>query len=52
MTDAATVDPYGLLTEPATLKIQRLLPGPSSASGSTSPRATCAASGWRRASWR
>ena len=28
MTDAATVDPYGLLTEPATLKIQRLLPGP------------------------
>jgi uncharacterized protein YndB with AHSA1/START domain len=28
MPDAATVDPYGLLTEPATLKIQRLLPGP------------------------
>ena len=28
MTDAATVDPYGLLAEPATLKIQRLLPGP------------------------
>ena len=28
MTDAATVDAYGVLTEPATLKIQRLLPGP------------------------
>jgi len=28
MTDAATLDPYGLLTEPATLKIERLLPGP------------------------
>ena len=28
MTDLATVDAYGVLTEPATLKIQRLLPGP------------------------
>lgn len=28
MTDAATVDAYGVLTEPTTLKIQRLLPGP------------------------
>jgi uncharacterized protein YndB with AHSA1/START domain len=28
MTDLANVDPYGMLIEPATLKIQRLLPGP------------------------
>jgi len=28
MTDRATEDVYGVLTEPATLKIQRLLPGP------------------------
>jgi len=28
MTDLATLDPYGVLTEPATLTIQRLLPGP------------------------
>src|SRR5271154_4181449 len=28
MTDLATLDPHGVLTEPATLKIQRLLPGP------------------------
>ena len=28
MTDLATVDAYGVLTEPATLQIQRLLPGP------------------------
>ena len=28
MTDLVTVDAYGVLTEPATLKIQRLLPGP------------------------
>jgi uncharacterized protein YndB with AHSA1/START domain len=28
MTDAATLDLYGALTEPATLKMQRLLPGP------------------------
>jgi uncharacterized protein YndB with AHSA1/START domain len=28
MTDLATEDAYGVLTEPATLKIQRLLPGP------------------------
>ena len=28
MTDLATVDPYGVLTEPATLTIQRFLPGP------------------------
>src|ERR1700720_4114427 len=28
MPDLATVDAYGVLTEPATLKIQRLLPGP------------------------
>jgi uncharacterized protein YndB with AHSA1/START domain len=28
MTDAATLDAYGVLIEPATLKIQRLLPGP------------------------
>lgn len=28
MTELATVDSYGVLTEPATLKIQRLLPGP------------------------
>jgi len=27
MTDLATLDAYGVLTEPATLKIQRLLPG-------------------------
>jgi uncharacterized protein YndB with AHSA1/START domain len=28
MNDLATIDAYGVLTEPATLKIQRLLPGP------------------------
>ncbi len=28
MTETATLDGYGVLTEPATLKIQRLLPGP------------------------
>jgi uncharacterized protein YndB with AHSA1/START domain len=28
MTDLATLEAYGVLTEPATLKIQRLLPGP------------------------
>jgi len=28
MTDLATLDAYGVLTEPATLKIQRFLPGP------------------------
>src|SRR6516162_7512999 len=28
MGDIATPDAYGMLTEPATLKIQRLLPGP------------------------
>ncbi len=28
MTDLATLDHYGVLTEPATLTIQRLLPGP------------------------
>jgi uncharacterized protein YndB with AHSA1/START domain len=28
MTDLAILDAYGVLTEPATLKIQRLLPGP------------------------
>jgi uncharacterized protein YndB with AHSA1/START domain len=28
MTELATLDAYGVLTEPATLKIQRLLPGP------------------------
>jgi len=28
MNDLAPPDPYGVLTEPATLKIQRLLPGP------------------------
>ena len=28
MTQFATPDPYGVLTEPATLKIQRVLPGP------------------------
>jgi uncharacterized protein YndB with AHSA1/START domain len=28
MTDLATRDAYGVLTEPATLKIQRVLPGP------------------------
>ncbi|HEV7636000.1 MAG TPA: SRPBCC family protein [Bradyrhizobium sp.] len=28
MTDIASLDAYGMLTEPATLKIQRLLPGP------------------------
>jgi uncharacterized protein YndB with AHSA1/START domain len=28
MTDLATLDDYGVLAEPATLKIQRLLPGP------------------------
>lgn len=28
MTDAAAIDPYGVLTEPATLTIERLLPGP------------------------
>ncbi|WP_414471589.1 SRPBCC family protein [Microvirga sp. M2] len=27
-TDLATLDPYGVLTEPATLTIKRLLPGP------------------------
>src|SRR5947209_2159733 len=28
MTETATLDAYGVLTEPATLTIQRLLPGP------------------------
>ena len=28
MTDLATPDAYGVLTEPATLKLQRLMPGP------------------------
>jgi uncharacterized protein YndB with AHSA1/START domain len=28
MTELATLDPYGTLTEPATLTIERLLPGP------------------------
>lgn len=28
MSERATPDPYGVLTEPATLKVQRLLPGP------------------------
>lgn len=28
MTDLAPLDTYGKLTEPATLNIQRLLPGP------------------------
>ena len=28
MNELATIDAYGVLTEPATLKIQRLLPGP------------------------
>ncbi len=28
MTDLATIDAYGVVTEPATLKIERLLPGP------------------------
>ena len=28
MSEVATLDAYGVLTEPATLKIQRLLPGP------------------------
>ncbi len=28
MTEIATLDAYGVLTEPATLKIERLLPGP------------------------
>ena len=28
MTDLATLDAYGVLTEPATLRIERLLPGP------------------------
>ena len=28
MTDAATVDAYGVRTEPATVRLQRLLPGP------------------------
>jgi uncharacterized protein YndB with AHSA1/START domain len=28
MTELATLDAYGVLTEPTTLKIQRLLPGP------------------------
>src|SRR6185312_7616402 len=28
MTEAATIDAYGTLIEPATLKIQRILPGP------------------------
>ena len=28
MTDTAILDAYGVLTEPATLKIQRMLPGP------------------------
>ena len=28
MTGLATIDAYGVLTEPATLRIERLLPGP------------------------
>ncbi len=53
MSEAATLDAYGELIEPLTLKIQRLLPGPVDARlGPTSPRASCAASGWPRARWR
>lgn len=28
MNDATTLDPHGRLVEPATLEIQRILPGP------------------------
>ena len=54
MTELATLDTYGALIEPTTVKIQRLLPGPSNASGRISPRANYAASGWRpaRSRWR
>ena len=52
MTDFATLDEFGALTDPGTLKIERLLPAPSSACGRISRRVNCAASGWRRARWR
>ncbi len=52
MNDRAKVDAYGALSEPATLTIQRMLPGPIERVWSYSPRATCAASGWRPARWR
>ena len=47
MNDHAKVGDYGALSEPATLTIQRTLPGPIERSGPISPRAICAASGWR-----
>ena len=43
MTELATLDTSGALIEPTTVKIQRLLPGPSNASGRISPRANYAA---------
>ena len=52
MNERAKMDAYGALSEPATLTIQRMLPGPSSGSGPISPKAICAANGWRPATWR
>ena len=50
MTERTTLDEHGVLTEPATLNIQRLLPGPIERIWAISRRANCAASGWRQAS--
>ena len=52
MTQLATLDTYGALIEPTTVKIQRLLPGPIERVRAYSPRANYAASGWRPARWR
>ena len=52
MNELATAGAYGVLTEPATLKIQRLLPGPIERVWAYLTEAICAANGWRRARWR
>lgn len=47
-----TLDDYGVLIEPATLKIRRLLPGPIERVWAYLTESSCAASGLRRARWR
>ena len=49
MNDLTTIDAWGELSEPATLRIQRLLPARSSGSGPISPKATSAGAGSPRA---
>ena len=48
MTDITTVDAYGVLTEPATITLQRVLPGPIERVWAY-PKASCAANGWHPA---